>query len=147
MDKLIDYYYANNITCPNNKRDRDFMKINWVQFVYVIYNPCNNLTKIGFTTDIGSRYNSLRSQTGCELEIKLIIQLGYYDDNAKYIESKLHSYYSKKRKIGEWFNLTNKDIKEIENLFYDLDTEDVQVDGYFECTTTEEMIMDAILNN
>ena len=69
---------------------------------YLMYNPLNKLTKIGRTVNIKSRLKVLESQCGMKLENRHVF--------SKDIESLLHAKYSNKRKIGEWFNLSEDDI-------------------------------------
>ena len=46
-----------------------------------------------------------------------------YDESADYLENYLHKYFENKRKIGEWFNLTVRDIVQIRELFWFIEGE------------------------
>lgn len=72
---------------------------------YLIFNPINNLTKIGKSSNVKKRLNTLKNQ----FENKLIL-IGFCKLD---IESKLHQDFSKKRVFGEWFELDVDDILDI----------------------------------
>lgn len=73
---------------------------------YLIKNNRNGLTKIGKSIEPNTRLKTLQGEDP-DLEILHITN----DD----IESKLHFIYRVKRKLGEWFNLTKKDIQNIKD--------------------------------
>ena len=69
----------------------------------------NGLVKIGMTSDINERLRSLRTNSPCEL--KLVGFIKTFENS--YLEHKLHQEYENKRSHGEWFCLTDDDIKTI----------------------------------
>jgi len=90
--------------------------------VYVINNPLNNLYKIGITFDFEQRIQQLECQSGCKLNPLLVLELEIgVCESSQYIEKYLHNYFKDKRFIGEWFSLNKNDLKEIRNLFYQID--------------------------
>lgn len=74
---------------------------------YIIYNPVNKLHKIGRSSNVFDRLNSLRNEISSNLE------LIFYIDND--IEGFLHKEYINVRMFGEWFNLSVDDILDIKN--------------------------------
>jgi len=82
--------------------------------LYVIYNFDNNLYKIGITTNIHARFRQLKTQSGCKLHLLFNVSFECaYDEKMGIAESKLHEYFKPKRKTGEWFNLSAKDLVKI----------------------------------
>lgn len=76
-------------------------------FVYLMQNCRNGYTKIGFSTNPRYREKTLQSE---EPEVELV---GYWPGTlAK--ELALHIQFSRKRVRGEWFNLTQDEINEIQ---------------------------------
>lgn len=73
--------------------------------IYVIHNPENGLTKIGFSTDVASRIKSL--QYSFPGSIELAVFYGTRQD-----EHNLHERFiaQGKHEYGEWFRLTDRDI-------------------------------------
>ena len=69
----------------------------------------NNYYKIGIASDVINRIGQL--QTGCMFKIELIDC--WTINNPYKLEIKLHTLFSNKRMIGEWFNLNDEDIKYI----------------------------------
>jgi hypothetical protein len=70
-----------------------------------------NLVKIGRSTDVQQRIKSL--QTGCPQEIDVI---GIADGDC---ESNWHRRFSGHRRTGEWFELSDQDISQIEFIMSD----------------------------
>ncbi len=68
--------------------------------------------KIGSATNVQSRINKL--QSGNPHTIKEFFS--YSVSDSLKLEKSLHKKYAEKRMSGEWFNLTEKDLKEIESL-------------------------------
>lgn len=71
--------------------------------VYIISNNELNRVKIGFSNNVESRFNNIRTQSGC------IMTLEYYTDpiiNYSQVEKMMHKVFKKHRYIGEWFNIT-----------------------------------------
>jgi hypothetical protein len=46
----------------------------------------------------------------------------------RFIEKQLHIFFKEKRKVGEWFELSVKDIIQIRNLLWEIDGEDIEDD-------------------
>ena len=96
------------------------------RWCYVIYNPLNRNTKIGVTDNLGGRIGRLRTASGIDVITLLAIELlPFYDENARELEAFLHEYFKVKRKIGEWFELSIKDVLAIRQLFYVIEGEDM----------------------
>lgn len=76
-------------------------------YTYLIYNPSNDLYKIGKTKDIGKRISQLKLETNNNLEL-----IGFLAED---IESLLHIKYNNFRKYGEWFMLTIDSVLDICN--------------------------------
>lgn len=89
------------------------------EWVYIIYNHSTQLVKIGISNNVNTRFKELRTAGGCELSLLMAIQLEpFYDEKACNIEKYLHQFYKPKRQIGEWFNLSLRDIVDIRKLFW-----------------------------
>jgi len=73
------------------------------KITYVLKKKGTNMVKIGRTKNLAGRLRVLRTMSGCELEIIFT----YAGD----IELFLHTKFAHLRKIGEWFEDTNKDIE------------------------------------
>lgn len=76
------------------------------KFVYLLKTP-ENIYKIGVTKDINKRIKSL--QTGCADQIILVDK--FLSNYPFKIESTLHRRYSENRVNGEWFYMSDDDIK------------------------------------
>lgn len=72
---------------------------------YLIKNSANDLTKIGMSKKVFSRFQSLAQEFGDGLTL-----VGYSNRD---LENVLHIEYKEKRKFGEWFDLSNNDINDI----------------------------------
>ena len=75
-----------------------------IQNTYVMYNPINDLYKIGKSKNVFIREKILKCAAP---EIKLI--LSCEDD----IEAELHDEFAAKRRRGEWFALTANDVLDL----------------------------------
>tara|TARA_R110000765_G_scaffold65449_2_gene126959 strand:+ start:350 stop:739 length:390 start_codon:yes stop_codon:yes gene_type:complete len=105
---------------------KDNFKCDCYEWVYVIKNNDNGLTKIGITQDLPRRYNQLYNQSGCNLELLYAINPQVsYDESAKVIEETMHDYYKKEREVGEWFKLSEDQLKEINECIWEIEGEDV----------------------
>ena len=84
--------------------------------IYLIRASGTNMYKIGVANDVGARLKTLQTS---HYE-KLIIVRTFYNENAYFLEKKLHDKYRKENKHirGEWFELYKDDIKAIEALCY-----------------------------
>lgn len=74
----------------------------------IVYLICaaNGLVKIGKTSDIVRRLNTLNTMSPIDLELLGVVA----SDCASEIEGALHTKFSDKRIKGEWFALTSSDI-------------------------------------
>lgn len=81
-------------------------------FLYLIKNLITNETKIGYAKNYKSRIRAIISQGGIKKH-KYIVFKG---NKPEKIEKILHTMFHNKRKIGEWFALSDKDIFKIKNL-------------------------------
>ena len=91
-------------------------------FVYLILNPISKLCKIGITNQPRIRHSQLQNQSGMPLFPLLVLELeAGFDESGGMIEKFLHRFYKEKRKYGEWFDLTIKDIIKIKNLFWSIE--------------------------
>jgi len=73
-----------------------------LQHIYVIYNPYTKLTKIGVSSNLEKRLQSLSNACGvklyCAFKSKAV-------ENATHIESSLHNRFANHRQMGEWFSI------------------------------------------
>ena len=78
-------------------------------YVYLVKNEHTGLHKIGVSKNVDERVNSLQMTNGVFLEIidTVFLRRPYT------MESFLHLVFIKKRKLGEWFDLSEYDLKEI----------------------------------
>lgn len=81
-----------------------------IKGVYFIMGRETRLIKIGVSTNIWSRYQTIKQGTGEEIGM-----IGYIGvDNmqrAKSLETFLHTFYFSYRRRGEWFELSSQEIK------------------------------------
>lgn len=73
------------------------------KITYVLKKKGTNMVKIGRTKNLARRLRTLRAMSGCDLEIIFT----YAGD----IELFLHTKFAPLRRIGEWFEDTDKDIE------------------------------------
>lgn len=87
------------------------------QVVYIMKNSMS-LYKIGISVDPKRRCNDIRLASGIHTEI-----LKTFDtkNEARLVEQSLHRHFSSKRKEGEWFSLTKKDLQDIEKTVAQVD--------------------------
>lgn len=71
--------------------------------------------KIGSTTDIEKRLAGL--QTGNPKKLTIMFAIPWMR-NYKYLESRFHRCFEKRRLVGEWFNLKKEDFERIFKEFY-----------------------------
>lgn len=110
--QLQEYLEKAGIYANNNSS-----KAEGVNYLYVIFNPDNNLFKIGITCNLKKRLKQLRSQSGCNLTIvQSFASNTEIDPCVTFVEKKLHEYYKNKRVSGEWFKLSFRDNVEISSL-------------------------------
>ena len=72
--------------------------------------------RIGITSNINSRLRNLINGCGIELELVASTTISNYKEEEAY----LHGRFDKKRKIGEWFQLSKADVKWIIGYFTSL---------------------------
>jgi hypothetical protein len=111
---LLDYY---------NKNYKHFDNIH-ESFLYCIYNPLNNLYKIGRTRQLKERLNHLSAQAGIDFKLhcyKYLDQKPYGTSLDKDQERFLHHVFTEKRVKGEWFSLNKKDLIFLDYFFNNLD--------------------------
>jgi len=111
--------YKQRVNYPNHTRASE--KLN---HVYLFWNKDNFTFKIGVSGNPFNRLRQVQLSSGMSLEYVIILKLQEgYDECPKIIEKYLHEYFKIKRTIGEWFNLSIKDIFLIRDLFYEIDGE------------------------
>jgi hypothetical protein len=100
---------------PITKKDRQ-------TFVYLLLNNDNMLTKIGYSYNPGKRHRTISSYE----KSLIIVRVFEFKsrESARMFEKELHNIYAKKRIRGEWFNLHSDDIKNIDKLYGQENTED-----------------------
>ncbi len=74
---------------------------------YIVFNKHNKLHKIGRSSNVFDRLNSLRNEITPDLEL-----VAYVSND---VEGMLHKEYIDCRKFGEWFELSNDNILDIKN--------------------------------
>ena len=128
MEKMIEFDLLRIINKYNLLSDThklsnrlDWSKNNENNYVYFIKNNINGYIKIGHTSNLKNRINQINSiffsyfGTMEYVEIIRIIDTSFIPPNK--IEKYFHNKYKDKRKFGEWFSLSDKDIHELrENL-------------------------------
>ncbi len=79
--------------------------------LYVILNKDSGLCKIGITNNVKERLRTLTNQSGCDLHLLFDVWFEcLYDESNIIAESYLHKYFKDKRKSGEWFSLSPRDL-------------------------------------
>ena len=102
---------VNIFNYENAKRVNDFLQYT---FLYVIFNKNTLLYKIGVTNNIKNRFAQLKNHSGCDLH--LVFEVWFecmYDEKNTIAEKYLHNYFKDKRRSGEWFNLSPRDLVQI----------------------------------
>lgn len=79
--------------------------------IYLI--KCEQYHKIGFSTNSWQRFNDLNG-TGMPFKLELVYY-GFMDD-ARKLEKDMHKKFVDKRVKGEWFELTDEDIREFKEI-------------------------------
>jgi len=101
--------------------------------VYLIYNLHTKLTKIGRSNDYRTRFDQIRTGSGCELILLAVAELEPgYDVSSTYLEKYLHKHFNNKKVSGEWFNLTLRDCINIVDVFYAEASINVRVHDLFD---------------
>ncbi|KKK75383.1 hypothetical protein LCGC14_2874270 [marine sediment metagenome] len=102
------------ITLPNKPDGKG------ARFIYLVKEDFLGLVKIGIAKNLHSRISGI--QTSCPQNLTI---LGYFQTKAaKGIETFLHDRFANKRYRGEWYKLTDDDVKFIlnDNYFNSKDT-------------------------
>jgi len=94
---IFNYLEYDKIDCSNYKNSTGI-------FTYFIYSEKLKLYKIGRAKNVSSRMKTLVREFG-NLDIIKVLNID--------IEKSSHEMYREKRVFGEWFNLSNDDLKEI----------------------------------
>jgi len=99
-------------TLLNNKKH--IQSINNGGIIYLLINKQNFLYKIGITKNITKRLSQIKSASGFDISV-----VHYHNDILQYtdIELEMHKYWKDKRKIGEWFDLSEDDVLIFKNWF------------------------------
>lgn len=107
--------------------DRDCRKCpDTIRWVYLIHNPVSKLTKIGITDNPKKRIDKIRTESGIDVWFLFGLCLQEeYDESPMYVESWLHAHFKNKRRIGEWFELSYRDIIYTTELFMEIEGEDI----------------------
>ena len=114
ISKLCETYEANSYPLREVCSIRN-------SHVYLFRNSQTGLCKIGISQNPLRRLSQLQNSSGVKLQSLIVIELEQgCDETAEYLEKYLHSYYNSKRKFGEWFDLSIRDILEIRFLFHDV---------------------------
>lgn len=95
--------------------------------LYVFGNSLNKTCKIGIAKDI--RIRQLQLQANCGYKLHLLISINLCptkDPSGRYIEEAIHSYFKSKRKLGEWFDLSLRDILMIRDLLWEIEGDDIR---------------------
>jgi len=83
-----------------------------------LYSPCvyivssQGLYKIGRTSQLAKRMSSLSRSVGVPVNLVHVV----YDGVNGEVECALHSMFSNKRVMGEWFDLSRDDIEKIKSM-------------------------------
>ena len=119
--KLIEWY-KNNVDYTTIEVT-DKLQINGITgpYVYIFYNGNTKLYKIGKTLEISKRRRDISNMSGVKIEIVIGLELEQgIDESHHHVEKLLHTFFQKKRVIGEWFILDLKDLISIDNLFWEV---------------------------
>lgn len=93
----------------------NFCKTHPTHFLYLI--KCDSSYKIGYAKNLWSRVNNIRCMNPSE--VKLIASIGFHSLNSvKHTEEVIHNKLMRKHIRGEWFKLSDNDVKNIINEFY-----------------------------
>lgn len=106
------------LTFPLNTAERTKVEAvrNQFTFIYLIRDRLTGLTKIGRSNNPENRLKQLKKQDTLMPVANDFFIIDTWEDYA-FTEQMLHNKYQEKRVRGEWFNLSNFDIKEIQEVF------------------------------
>lgn len=105
-----------------------------MQYLYLI--ECREFYKIGVANDVKSRLASL--QTGNPIQLSIVTCFGF--NNAEVVEKSLHQRFELSRQIGEWFILTDTEIKLLFDLCRNLGGKEFNFNGI---STTQDEVEEA----
>lgn len=91
--------------------ERDKRMKHWSRkMIYLLFNPDNGLYKIGYSTNILHRLTNIQCYT------PRVSLLGAFPGGSQ-SETQIHLFYKDKCVSGEWFDLTDRDVKTISRRF------------------------------
>ena len=124
---LMKEYLNKMHLCTIDDATEDSLRGNVHDYVYLLYNPLNKQVKIGRTQNLQNRLKQLRTQGGCNYNLIVAIDLETgYDENSEWLEAFLHEHFKDKRRIGEWFELSVRDVVAIRSLIWYVDGQDIE---------------------
>jgi len=97
-------------------------------WIYLFYNVNVKAYKIGFTDHILRRYRQLAQNNKTNFVPILSLEISGYTLNIPpgwWIEKFLKKYYDKNKINGEWFNFTKSEIKDMTQLFDEIEGDSV----------------------
>ena len=106
---------------------------------YIYFLKCNEFVKIGRTKSMKDRMYVYSVQSPFESELIHSIET---NDCIK-LEKHFHKVFDKKRVKGEWFRLSNKDMKEICLNWYNVSEDDLQRHSKFIIAESKFVIDDS----
>lgn len=83
------------------------------EFLYLFYNPLTKQVKIGITNNPKRRQGQVERIGGMPIEPLFLCSSNLYS-TIKELEDKLHLKYEDERMIGEWFLLSESQIRDLE---------------------------------
>lgn len=112
------YWIADDYTSTFRYKNMLYIRESKWMWIYLLFNKETGLTKIGITTNMKERKRSLQNSCGTKLELlACALMEPDYSPKAAEIEKYLHECFSEKRKVGEWFSLSVRDIIQAAMLF------------------------------
>ena len=111
MKSHKNYWIADDYTDALRYKTVSYDRENKWTWVYLLFNKETGLTKIGITTNIKVRKRNIENSCGTKLELlACALMEPDYSPKATDVEKYLHECFSEKRKVGEWFSLSVRDI-------------------------------------
>lgn len=101
--------------------------------VYFILNTHNRLVKIGYTTDVARRLIDLQTASGYRLQLILRFIA------SRAVERAIHEFLSSERMVGEWFRMSEKTEKLVDELGDFLSSEDDDLEPWQHEVTVEDL--------
>lgn len=119
------------------------MKIENKGGVYFIKNSYNNQIKIGCSNEVNKRFEAIKSEMyHLGLDFELTFLGAIYSDKYYIVENYLHNKYKSKRKIGEWFEISEEDVFHCINSF-----DETKIQSLVERESIETVEFDEITSN